>query len=77
MSEIDLVRKYTFEALDLNDDGVMDEEEVKQAELLSKVMPKFKFSNLTGKKVSFKFENETHDGNEDDFNEEDNFAFTL
>ena len=77
MSEIDLVRKYSFEALDLNDDGVMDEEEMKKAEILSKLMPKFKFSNLTGKKVSFKFENETHDDNEDDFNVGDNFAFTL
>ena len=40
-------------------------------------MPNFKFSNLTGKKVSFKFENETYDGNEDDFTEDNNFAFTL
>ena len=40
-------------------------------------MPNFKFSNLTGKKVSFKFENETHDGNVDDFTEENTFAFTL
>ena len=66
-----------FEAIDLDGDGEVDEEEVKKLEILNKLMPNFKFSNLTGKKVSFKFENETYDGNEDDFTEDNNFAFTL
>ena len=41
-------------------------------------MPKFKFSNLTGKIVSFKLENESHDEIEElDFKQDDNFVFTL
>lgn len=42
------------------------------------MMPKFKFSNLTGKKVIFKLENESHDEFEElDFKQDDNFVFTL
>ena len=78
LSQSDLSRNYSFEVLDLNNDGMQDIEEMKQAEKISQLMPKFKFSNLTGKRVTFKLENESHDEIEElDFKQDENFVFTL